>query len=467
MGFVSAMLGVWLIAQGIGCTEEQKDSYVFVILNQQSPVHYTAAQQLASHIISESKQIDLSCVVHIASEEWPDLAVWTYFPLLESLSKQHGHNSSWVVLLEEWAIVRLEKLVGILQDYPSAQLLFIGRAVKDEEETIIHHYARVDRKHPFLFPDARAGVILSTPLLRRLAERWSNTSMHPSSDFTIDAQYEFAKFINSCGSELSHHEGLCVLEKPGCAVAFNPSRKCERIVNAHDVHFAVKSCGQFHAERLPVIQSTWLKDATNYAIYSDVEDAAYGTASLGIPNTERGHCGKTMAIIRHAAQLDSFQWLAVVDDDTLISVPRLCALLSCYNSQDHVAIGEKYGYGATSARGYGYITGGGGMIFSKTLVEQLAVPGTCECPSNDIPDDMFLGMCLKRLSVPIVHSSAFHQGRPIDYPKELLEGELPVSFHRYWMVEPRQVYARWLDHSSDKKHSSGGDFLPVSVHTEL
>ncbi|KAK8730004.1 hypothetical protein OTU49_008424 [Cherax quadricarinatus] len=461
MDFLRDVLVVWLLAQSMFCTGQEEDNFVFVILNQESSLHYNAAQQLASNISLQSKQLGVPCVVHVSSEDWPTLATWTYFPLLERLSDQHGSNSSWVVLLEEWTTVRLEKLLGILQHYSPTLPLFIGRAVKDREETIIHHFARVDHDHPFLYPDSRAGMVLSVPLLNRLAQRWSNTSMQISSDFTIDAQYEFAKFVQSCETELSHHEGFCMQEKPGCAVVFNPTRKCEEVVQAHDIHFAVKSCTQFHAERLPIIQATWLKDATNYAIYSDVEDAAFGTVSLGIPNTERGHCGKTMAIIRRVAQLTSVQWLAVVDDDTLISVSRLRTLLSCYNSKDLVALGEKYGYGATTARGYSYITGGGGMIFSKTLVEQLAKPGMCECPSNDIPDDMFLGMCLKHASVPIIHSSLFHQGRPVDYPEELLEGELPVSFHRYWMLEPMQAFARWLDDNSPAGDSSS------DIHSEL
>lgn len=41
------------------------------------------------------------------------------------------------------------------------------------------------------------------------------------------------------------------------------------------------------------------------------------------------------------------------------SLPRLQALLSCYDSSEPVCLGERYGYGLGQG-GYSYITGGGG-----------------------------------------------------------------------------------------------------------
>lgn len=51
------------------------------------------------------------------------------------------------------------------------------------------------------------------------------------------------------------------------------------------------------------------------------------------------------------------------DDDEagmiLCSLPRLRALLSCYDPSEPVCLGERYGYGLSQG-GYSYITGGGG-----------------------------------------------------------------------------------------------------------
>lgn len=41
--------------------------------------------------------------------------------------------------------------------------------------------------------------------------------------------------------------------------------------------------------------------------------------SLGVPNTESGHCSKTMAIIDHLAKEKSrFSWYVIADDDTIL-----------------------------------------------------------------------------------------------------------------------------------------------------
>ena len=47
------------------------------------------------------------------------------------------------------------------------------------------------------------------------------------------------------------------------------------------------------------------------------------------------------------------------------------------------------------------------MIFSMPVVQKLA--DECHCPNNDSPDDMILGVCLKRLEIPITHVPYIHQ----------------------------------------------------------
>ena len=47
------------------------------------------------------------------------------------------------------------------------------------------------------------------------------------------------------------------------------------------------------------------------------------------------------------------------------------------------------------------------MIFSMPVVQKLV--DECKCPSNDSPDDMILGVCLKRLAIPITHVPYIHQ----------------------------------------------------------
>lgn len=82
-------------------------------------------------------------------------------------------------------------------------------------------------------------------------------------------------------------------------------------------------------------------------------------------------------------------------------------LLTCYNPEESIVLGERYGYGVRTHKGYNYITGGGGTIISRRLLPSLATH--CLCPSARTPDDMYLGFCLRELGTEIVHSPLFHQ----------------------------------------------------------
>ncbi|MCL4120908.1 UNVERIFIED_CONTAM: hypothetical protein GTU68_029619 [Idotea baltica] len=217
------------------------------------------------------------------------------------------------------------------------------------------------------------------------------------------------------------------------------------------IHFGVKTCQKLASERLPVLRDTWLPRVSNYALYSDVEDETLGTISLNIPNSERGHCRKTLGIIRRAAQMD-IDWLVIADDDTLLSPPRLASLLGPYDPTSSLALGERYAYMIGSGAGFNYLTGGAGMVLSKRTVSLLSKEGACDCPSSETPDDMYLGACLQRQQVPIIHSRRFHQARPDDYAPSLLKDTSPISFHKYWMLDPRQVYSRWLVDPTELRH---------------
>lgn len=90
---------------------------------------------------------------------------------------------------------------------------------------------------------------------------------------------------------------------------------------------------------------------------------------------------------------------------------RVLRLLTCYNPNTPVAIGERYGFQLwDSDYGYEYLTGGAGVALSASLVHEIIELGKCECPSSTTPDDMYLfGICLSRIRVQPVHSSMFHQ----------------------------------------------------------
>lgn len=55
------------------------------------------------------------------------------------------------------------------------------------------------------------------------------------------------------------------------------------------------------------------------------KDKRYGTVASGVPNTEMGHCEKTMKILKslnkeltHNVSLSDVRWIVLVDDDTIL-----------------------------------------------------------------------------------------------------------------------------------------------------
>ncbi|XP_024910992.1 beta 3-glucosyltransferase a [Cynoglossus semilaevis] len=477
---------------------------VFIIQSQSNAFHVMQAERQRTDLLKQAHGITerppvVSCL-HTLSDNEGD---WSILPLLPELSHSFGKNSSWIVFLEEETNVKMTKLLQVLAKFDKNKEWFLGKPLHDQESTIIHHYAFAENPSIFKYPDFAAAWALSIPLVIRLANKVKEEPL--KSDFTIDLKHEVALYIwdNGEGLPLTAVPELCT--EPGdspqtehCATTLiSEPPLCGEPVKKEDVFVAVKTCRKFHRERVPVIKKTWEKEALFLEYYSDHGDPSIPTINLGVPNTERGHCGKTFAILQRflSSSVPNTQWLLIVDDDTLISLPRLRALLSCYDPSGPVGLGERYGYGLSQG-GYSYITGGGGLSHGSlnvpwTLLEsnvdqdhtatrritiqdakaaerdeavvQLLNSG-CKCYSNDAPDDMVLGMCLNALRIPVTHSPLFHQARPEDYPRDLLAHQVPISFHKHWNIEPVAVFNKWLKDDWSSKPSAG---LNKSLKTEL
>ena len=163
-------------------------------------------------------------------------------------------------------------------------------------------------------------------------------------------------------------------------------------------------------ERLDAVMKTWGDLVPNLELISDSMEEKFRTKVLPYTiNTENGHCNKTMAILEYFDQLEPpLSFLVIVDDDTVLSVVRLAQLLGCYDKTESFLLGgscfvlsclvfvtssyagQKYGYLAALS-GYNYITGGGGMVLTRSAVSNILQSGACRCPSPSDPDDMHLG----------------------------------------------------------------------------
>ncbi|KAJ6662329.1 hypothetical protein lerEdw1_012493 [Lerista edwardsae] len=372
---------------------------------------------------------------------------WTILPLMHDFSVTYSGNSSWIFFCEEDTRIHVVKLLETLRRYDKSKDFFLGKALHDDESTIIHHYAFSENPAVFKFPDFAAGWALSIPLVNKLAKRLTYDEPRRS-DFTIDLKYEIALYIweEGNGPHLTPVPEFCTedFDSPKaahCATTFiNFLPVCGDPLKKTDILVAVKTCSKFHKERIPIVKKTWGGEAALIEYYSDRAEHSIPTIDLGVPNTERGHCAKTFAILGKFLNYSpsTIPWLVIVDDDTLISISRLRKLLSCYDPSEPVILGERYGYGLGSG-GYSYITGGGGMVFSREAVRKLFY-SKCKCYSNDAPDDMVIGMCFSGLGLAVTHSPLFHQARPMDYPKDYLSHQVPISFHKHWNVDPVKVY---------------------------
>ncbi|XP_045069180.1 beta-1,3-glucosyltransferase-like isoform X1 [Coregonus clupeaformis] len=444
---------------------------VFVIQSQSNSFHVSRAERQRADLLRQTQSLAQTpppvLLLHSLTDNEGD---WSILPLLPYFSSLFGKNSSWLVFLEEETNVKVTKLLQALRKFDRRKEWFLGKPLHDEESTIIHHYAFAENPSIFKYPDFSAAWALSIPLLDRLANKVRDDPL--KSDFTIDLKHEVALYIweNGQGPRLTAVPELCTEPEHSptaqhCATTLSsPAPLCGEPVKKEDIFVAVKTCKKFHSERVPVVKKTWEREASLLEYYSDHTDPSIPTIDLGVPNTERGHCGKTFAILKRYVTdaVPKTSWLLVVDDDTLISLPRLQMLLSCYDPSEPVCLGERYGYGLGQG-GYSYITGGGGMVFSRAAVVRL-LASDCKCYSNDAPDDMVLGMCLNALGLSITHSSLFHQARPEDYSRDFLAHQVPISFHKHWNIDPVAVFNRWL---KDESRSTTPHGLNKSTKEEL
>ncbi|KAJ7415060.1 Beta-1,3-glucosyltransferase [Willisornis vidua] len=424
---------------------------VFVIQSQSNSFHSKRAEDLKRDILKQAADLgkELPTVLLIHQMDRHEGA-WTILPLM----KDYSRNSSWIFFCEEDTRIQVVKLLEVLGRFDSSKEWFLGKALYDEESTIIHHYAFAENPTVFKFPDFAAGWALSIPLVNKLAKKLKSEPL--KSDFTIDLKHENIIIFYILNKEEFINKIAFIFEcikvsSKACSVSF----QCYAIEDNLTQDFESLMDASFRELFLPVpvVKQTWEREAALIEYYSDYADISIPTVDLGIPNTDRGHCGKTFAILERFLNHTSPRtpWLVIVDDDTLISIFRLRKLLSCYDPNEPVFLGERYGYGLGTG-GYSYITGGGGMVFSRTAVQKL-LASKCRCYSMDAPDDMVLGMCFSGLGVPITHSPLFHQARPMDYPKDYLSHQIPVSFHKHWNIDPVKVYFTWLAPNTEEAHN--------------
>ncbi|GFS77355.1 beta-1,3-glucosyltransferase [Nephila pilipes] len=456
---IAYYLILFLFSNSLGCLKGLKETVSsdileigFVILSQPNQYHHNLAEQLKQNILDQ--ELDLGYEeggkVYKSHEDFGDvLGHWTIIPLFKKLSELK--NLKWIFFLEEETRINIKEVLKIISSYNSSWDIFAGHALRDSDPTIIHHFAATDKNSVILYPHFSAGFFISFPLIMKL------TGHCKDCQFSIDPKYELAKFIyETADVKMIHEPHLCLRKNiDACATwIMGEIPDCGPSISSKKVFVAVKTCKKFHKDRVKVLKNTWGSDVENLLLFSDAEDKSIPTIQLNVKNVDVGHCEKTLTILKFFDNIDIlYDWLIIVDDDTLLSFQRLRKLLPCYNSTDDIVIGERYGYSISNSYGYNYPTGGSAIIFSRPILEKLVTH--CQCPSIDSPDDMIIGVCLKTLNVALTHSPFFHQARPTDYSPQFLAPMKHISFHKHWMIDPYDVYREWLqdNHLVKTEHS--------------
>lgn len=107
-----------------------------------------------------------------------------FFRLVDVFSKD---NFQWVLFINEYTYVSVERLIKLLKKIKHTESHFIGRALVDQQYSIIHHYDPPGLK----YPDTAAGFLVSWNLISQQAKQ------PPRIDFTIDPKYEVSTYSTS------------------------------------------------------------------------------------------------------------------------------------------------------------------------------------------------------------------------------------------------------------------------------
>ncbi|CAF1482559.1 unnamed protein product [Adineta ricciae] len=153
--------------------------------------------------------------------------------------------------------------------------------------------------------------------------------------------------------------------------------------------------------------------------------------------------------ISESDEKNDIKWIVVMDDDTFISPPNLNILVSQYDSQHLLIIGQ-------STCGIGFC-GGAGYVISRGVFRQFPsfihkcrpLPGIAE-------SDQFIPLCIKnRTKVEFVNRKEFNSQPPEFYSTDFGYKDHPdgfgqaVSFH---YIRPGEKYvALWRLHQAFMK----------------
>lgn len=493
LGTASCLL---LVFVSLGLFTASSGDAVTLLVRDQGTAHDNALRdKLLASVMEAGWSHEAVVSMADVERETGHSGLWSFKPWIHFLHEQLrtskrrvAGKQRWFVFLEATTAVDAVALGALLNEYDARESIYLGRALRDEESSILHSYADGPP-----YPLAHAGFALSGGLLQRLGADLSSRPLghglhHPQQ---IEPVFELAQWVKDLGIGLTdRRESFCIQQRPDCStwVLQRDWHRATSGLHAKDVVIAVKTVEKFHSSRLQHIQHFWAAQSPSEVLYlsnanydgvvgATVVDLSPEFGSAVDPKIEStkqgsGHCAKMEALLKYLSRhRPGRRWYVVTDDDTLLNVPRLLKVLNSHNDSQAVYLGERYGWAHREKYpGTNYITTGGGMALSGPALKLLQACSACTCRSPNAPDDMTLGSWFAGLDVEPTHEEGFHQAEPHNYHPDVLASADPaVSFHRFAMRLPgsatekekaevcRQNWRSWVE-----KH-----FSPRREHSEL
>eukprot|EP00933_Yihiella_yeosuensis_P060137 TRINITY_DN6216_c0_g1_i1.p1 TRINITY_DN6216_c0_g1~~TRINITY_DN6216_c0_g1_i1.p1 ORF type:complete len:522 (+),score=65.35 TRINITY_DN6216_c0_g1_i1:34-1566(+) len=445
----------------------QSPDITFYVRNQNTAIDNAAFDEIREAVMKGGWPHDSVVSMVDAEREYRHDGLWSYLPWIYLAEQKRaeanegrrtvGRGERWAVFLEPSTGVDVNALAKVLAGFDSKEPFYIGRALRDEEYSIIHHY-QLEPAYPLV----HAGFALSAGALRKI---YQNLKADPlTTGQQIEPVWEVADYLNKkFDVQLTNRsDAFCLQKEAGCATWVKSMQKerekHSRSLQPHEVVIAVKTVAKFHEDRIPLMRDFWASQSNVPVFFMSNEDYGPPGANNNVVNLTAeygdwvdpaiestpggsGHCTKMHAILKWLGRshLDK-RWFVVTDDDTLLNVPQLLKVLDSHDDskgQKSIYLGERYGWAHREERsGTNYITTGGGMALSKSALMELAQCTGCFCDPPNTPDDMSLGQWFRSLDVAAIHEEGFHQSEPHNYHEEVLRASQasqgpPVSFHRF------------------------------------
>ncbi|KAK1340722.1 hypothetical protein QTO34_017113 [Cnephaeus nilssonii] len=395
---------------------------VFVIQSQSNSFHVRRAEELRKSILQQAadltQELPRVLLLHELSKQE---GAWTILPLLPHFSATYSRNSSWIFFCEEETRIQVPELLETLRRYDTSKDWFLGKALHDEESTIIHHYAFSEDPTIFKYPDFAAGWALSIPLLNKLTKRLKSEALR--SDFTIDLKHEIALYIwdNGKGPPLTPVPELCTDGVDAhCATTSHSSLPlCGNPVKKEDIFVAVKTCKKFHDDR----SMFWV--FRFYSIfYSELPSLKNSVVSIvTCPLLIYNIANIILKFSEYRKAIDF--WLLILDIGLLISSWYLFHFLHCWLGKSPVCLGERVAqppfYGRRSL-----CCGTGYMDWVKlTIIVFFA--SFCRLHVADCPKIEVLLHCTMDLGIPNTDRALHLMAAPVCIPTNTVSVKNPVS----------------------------------------